>query len=190
MSPIASYLPNALSLLRLAMTPVLVWLAWYGWQAAFLSLLLVAFITDALDGALARRFNVCSEFGAQLDSWGDIALYLALAIAAHLLWPREMAEERVYVMTAFGSMSAAMILGLFKFGGLASYHTWMTKVAAVALALGCIIMFSGGPHWPFRLACVLIILAALEQSCITLYLRERRADIKSVWHLLLRRQSP
>ena len=57
-------LPNLLSMVRLAGIPVFLWLVlgpeWDGWA---LLLLMVAGITDYLDGYLARRLQQASRFG-------------------------------------------------------------------------------------------------------------------------------
>lgn len=67
-------LPTALTLLRIAMIPVLVLLCYLPWQhgrtlAAWI--FLAAALTDWLDGWLARRRNQTSAFGAFLDPVAD-----------------------------------------------------------------------------------------------------------------------
>ncbi|MDB5177764.1 MAG: putative phosphatidylglycerophosphate synthase [Candidatus Saccharibacteria bacterium] len=60
------YVPNVLSLSRLPISViVLVLLLNESWQLATI-LLLIGLLTDALDGALARRFNVTSSFGGDV----------------------------------------------------------------------------------------------------------------------------
>jgi CDP-diacylglycerol--glycerol-3-phosphate 3-phosphatidyltransferase len=189
MNPLLTRLPNSLSILRLLSTPLLVWLAWKGWQMTFLYVLALALVTDVLDGMLARRLDLTSELGAHLDSWSDIALYTALAISAHLLWPEEMASERFYVVLALSGIALSALASLIKFSALPSYHTLMAKGTAVLLALGCLIMFSGGAHWPFRLACAACFISSLEQTLITLCLSERKSNVKSLWHIDFHRPS-
>jgi CDP-diacylglycerol--glycerol-3-phosphate 3-phosphatidyltransferase len=46
------------------------------------------------------------------------------------------------------------------------------------------ILFFGGPAWPFRLAAVICILAAIEEIIITLLLPEPESNLRSVWHVL------
>lgn len=56
------FIPNLLSLSRLPIAVLVLWLSWTGhWKLATLFLL-----TDALDGTLARRFNVTSGLGGNL----------------------------------------------------------------------------------------------------------------------------
>ena len=60
--------PNAITLFRLLLIPVFVWL--YLGREAFVPAFLVylaAGLLDVLDGRIARRFNMISEFGIMFD---------------------------------------------------------------------------------------------------------------------------
>jgi len=74
--------PNALSLLRLLGVPLFLWLALGphadGWAIV---VLMVAGVTDYLDGMIARRFNQFSRLGTVLDPAAD-RLYILAAIIA------------------------------------------------------------------------------------------------------------
>ena len=65
------HIPNALTLLRILLVPV-VW--WCIWQREYEKAILSGFfagISDALDGYLARRWNATSRFGALADPIAD-----------------------------------------------------------------------------------------------------------------------
>jgi mannose-1-phosphate guanylyltransferase/phosphomannomutase len=79
-------LPNALTILRLALIPVFVVLVLdsdhgYSWAAAIV--FAVAGITDQIDGFLARRWHVESQFGKIADPLAD---RLMIDAAVILLW--------------------------------------------------------------------------------------------------------
>jgi cardiolipin synthase len=85
-------IPNILSLLRLALIPLFVWLSIEGLFAAAFFLFVGAALTDALDGWIARRFNQRSRLGAYLDPAADkmmmVTTYIVYTIpsmAAHRL---------------------------------------------------------------------------------------------------------
>ena len=74
-------LPNGLSLLRLLMTLVVVWLILSGTPAALwtaLILMLLAEITDFLDGFLARALNQQSELGRLMDPVSDVIYHVSV----------------------------------------------------------------------------------------------------------------
>ena len=177
-------LPNILSCLRLATTPLLLWLAWHGYEYVFLVILIGALISDVLDGFIARKFNQTSELGARLDSWADATLYFTLAASAYLLWPLAFLAERAFFELMLCSIIVPAITGLLKFGTLTSYHTWLVKTAAATSAISALILFTGGPGWPFRTAAVITIAAALEQVAITLALQQPLSNVRSLWHVL------
>jgi cardiolipin synthase len=61
-------IPNLLSLLRLALVPVLIGLAYIGDAKAFLGVLVVSLLSDVLDGYLARKLNQVSELAICLPT--------------------------------------------------------------------------------------------------------------------------
>src|SRR5262249_21202067 len=74
-------LPNLITIARLLMVPVVVWAIASGqMQIAFL-LFLAAGVSDAVDGFLAKRFNMASELGAHLDPLADKALIVSIYVA-------------------------------------------------------------------------------------------------------------
>ena len=84
-------IPNLISLGRLLSVPVLVWAISDGRMMLAFWLFVIAGISDAVDGFIAKRFNYESELGSYLDPLADKALlvsvYVALGIAEQLpLW--------------------------------------------------------------------------------------------------------
>jgi cardiolipin synthase (CMP-forming) len=81
-------IPNLITLGRIILVPVVVWSIISGEMLASFSLFLVAGVSDAVDGFLAKRFRMASELGAYLDPLADKALlmsiYVALGIARDL----------------------------------------------------------------------------------------------------------
>ena len=78
-------LPNALSLLRILMIPVFVWLYCakkaYHWSAA---VVVATGLTDVLDGILARKLHMESNVGRVLDPLADKLAQAALCIVMML----------------------------------------------------------------------------------------------------------
>lgn len=83
MRAILAQLPNALSLARLGCAPAMVWAVVATEHAAAFWIFLSAGISDALDGFLAKRFNLHSLLGAYLDPIADktllVTTYVVLA---------------------------------------------------------------------------------------------------------------
>ena len=78
-------IPNLISVLRLLLVPVTVWLIIseaYGW--AFLTFM-AAGISDGIDGYLARRFDWRTRLGAYLDPLADKALLVSVFVTLGFL---------------------------------------------------------------------------------------------------------
>lgn len=179
-------LPNLLTGFRFVAAPVLLWLAWNGHGIAFMGLLAVAFLTDMLDGMVARLTGQVTQFGATLDSWADVITYLTIALCCWWLWPEMVRRELFYVGLIIASCLLPALAGILKFGRFTSYHTWGVKFAAASMGLTLYLLFLYGSTWPFRIAAVICILAAIEEIIITLLLHEPESNLRSVWDVLKR----
>ncbi len=73
-------IPNLLTLARFCLVPVvIVMITSQAWMSAFLVFVLAA-ITDAVDGYIARQFNQRTELGAYIDPLADKALLMSIYI--------------------------------------------------------------------------------------------------------------
>ena len=74
-------LPNLITVARILLVPVVVWAIASGqMQIAFL-LFLAAGVSDAVDGFLAKHFDMTSDLGAHLDPLADKALIVSIYVA-------------------------------------------------------------------------------------------------------------
>jgi len=181
-------LPNLLSLLRLAAAPILLLLAAADRPTAYLLLLLAALLSDVVDGFLARRLNQRTELGARLDSWGDFAIYMTVPLGAWWLWPDLIRHEAGFVTAVVASYVLPVAFGFLKYRRLTSYHTLGAKISAVLLSAGALLLFAGGPAWPFRLAVAALVLAELEEIAITAVLPEWKANVPTLRQALRSRR--
>jgi len=177
-------LPNAISLGRLVLAPAMVVLAWDQQANVFRAVFTVAVFSDLLDGVLARILNQRTELGAKLDSWADMATYLALFFGTCMLWPQFIDAHLDLILGGFGVYTMAFSFGFLKYGRLTSYHTLSGKASAVLMACSMILWFFGGPEWPFRAGLIVALVSGTEQIMITLALPDWRPNVPSLWHAL------
>ena len=79
--PVALNVPNCITVGRVLSVPVVFWLLLSGrYQAAFF-LFVLAGLSDAVDGWLAKRYNLQTELGAYLDPLADKLLVVCIFVA-------------------------------------------------------------------------------------------------------------
>jgi len=78
-------IPNFITLGRAILVPVVFWLLVSGRTEAAFVLLVIAGISDAVDGYLAKRFGWQTELGAYLDPLADKFLLVSIFIALGVL---------------------------------------------------------------------------------------------------------
>lgn len=74
-------LPNLITMARILCVPLIVWTITAGHMLPAFLLFLLAGISDAVDGFLAKRFNMATELGALLDPIADKALIVSIYVA-------------------------------------------------------------------------------------------------------------
>ena len=83
-----TYLPNAITLSRIALVPVLILALKDERYALALALFVLAGVSDALDGFLAKRLHLTSRLGGILDPAADkillVSAYVMLTVLEHI----------------------------------------------------------------------------------------------------------
>lgn len=88
-------LPNLLTLIRVLLVPVFGWMllshpAELNWRLGATGVFVAAILTDAIDGRIARKYNLVTSFGKLWDPIADKALtgtaFIGLSILDELPW--------------------------------------------------------------------------------------------------------
>ena len=74
-------IPNIITLGRILLVPFIVWAIASSQMEIAFAIFVVAGVSDAVDGFLAKRFNMASELGALLDPLADKALLVSIYVA-------------------------------------------------------------------------------------------------------------
>src|SRR5579871_792828 len=168
-------IPNLLSLSRVAAAPLAFWLLSSGNKSAFIIVLLIAGLTDYLDGWVARRFHFESRLGLVLDSVTDkvlvIVTVLALLNAHYLSWT----DLILLLVRDIGVLAgAAVILIVNKRMAEISniQHSWPSRICTFFqfLTLGAFLL-GWAPHLFLAIAVISGILADIG------YLENARAAL-------------
>jgi CDP-diacylglycerol--glycerol-3-phosphate 3-phosphatidyltransferase len=175
----------ALTLLRLVLAPALVVLAHTRAPGLVLAAALVAgFVSDVLDGVVARRAGVVTPFLRRLDSSVDTVFYLGVAYAAWHRHPDALRALAVPILIVLGGEALNYAAAYAKFRREASYHARSARLWGLLLFVALLTLLATGSAALLPLALVAGILAQAESLAITLVLRGWRHDVPSVWNAL------
>jgi len=180
------YIVNAITAYRIVAAPALVILALTGNLSVFKWLLPVSFLTDLIDGTLARKLNVTSVFGSKLDSIGDDLSFVAAAVGIFAFKFDFVKSNILWIALLVGLYLFQTITALIKYGKITSYHTYLAKTAAILQGCFLIILFilPEPVYWLFYAASILTIFDIIEEIIILFYLPTWEADVKGLYWVM------
>lgn len=177
---------NFITLYRTIAFPVLLLLLFVNRLDVFKWFLLVSFMTDAVDGFLARRFKVTSILGARLDSIGD-DLTIVAGLAGLLVARSDFIRTEMEIITVlFGLFAIQLASSLVRYRKISSFHTYLAKTAAVVTGVFMMSMFFlDEPNYPlFYAASLTTAIELIEEVILVFVIPEWRANVKGLYWVL------
>lgn len=178
-SKLTRFLPNVLTILRMACAVLLILVR--PLSALFFTLYAFAGVSDVLDGYFARRFHVVSELGARLDSAAD---FLLIAVLLFILiplydWPLWILLWMVLVcIVRFAAMGVCFV----KFHRIAFLHTWSNKTTGLLLFFAPILLMFLGRSLSAASLLSIATISAIEELWIELSADTLDLDRVSLFH--------
>lgn len=175
-------IPNIITLGRIVLVPIIVWAIASSEMGIACAVFIIAGVSDAVDGFLAKRFNMTSELGALLDPLADKALLVSIYVSLGI-WgaiPRWL----VILVVSRDIMIVGAVIISWLFGKpipmkplMVSKLNTVAQVAFAALVLGALAI--GYQPWPYDhvLMAVVTILTLLS---VSFYLVEWTRHMSSV----------
>lgn len=150
-------IPNILSLVRLGLIPVFLWLYCikesYVWAVVILAF---SGLSDILDGWIARRFDMVSDFGKILDPVADKLTQMALIVCLGIRYKHIWALLALFIVKelTMGILGLVVVLKTKLVPG----ARWFGKACTAVLegSMAVLILF---PMLPETVANVLILLS-------------------------------
>lgn len=181
----AFVLVNLITGSRIGFSIVLFLMAWFHYFNAFKWILAISFLTDALDGFLARLWQVTSTLGAKLDSWGDDANIVAAIVGIYVFIPGFITWQLDTIISLIAIFSFQTILSFIRYKKMSSFHTYGAKCAAVLQAAFLITLFFYGPVlWLFYTMTIVTALELIEEAILVTMIPAWTVNVKGIyWHL-------
>lgn len=176
-------IPNTLSIIRLLLVPVL-------WVLALLDMprcvgvgLLLAGLSDALDGFIARRWRTASAYGSRLDSIADVSVIVSTVFWIALLMPGIILDHKMLVTVWVLLEASAILVGWIKFRRIANLHLYSSKAAgAIAYAFVIVAFIFGYNEVLFYIALAALMVASAEALTLELLCSRVDEHMKSIIH--------
>jgi cardiolipin synthase len=123
-------IPNLISTFRLLLIPALWIFAIRDMPVVVAVGLLVAALSDSLDGVLARRLGQVSKFGSKLDSLADNLLKPSIIAWLLILEPELLSDHPYELLAAIVLYASTITVGLVKFRRFGNLHLYSGKVGS------------------------------------------------------------
>jgi cardiolipin synthase len=167
-------IPNLITLGRILLVPVVVWAIASGAMWIAFVLFVAAGVSDAVDGFLAKRFDMTTELGAYLDPLADkaliVSIYLTLGISGEIpRWLVILVVSRDILIV--GGIMLSWLVG----NPLKIRPLLVSKLNTVAqIAFACVVLGSLGFHFevPVLTLVLMGLVAVLTLLSIAAYLAE------------------
>lgn len=178
-------IPDWLSVYRILAAPVLFVFIVLDERFIFAVLLLISFLSDAVDGYLARKMNIVTQRGAQLDSIGD-AITFCVGLGGILKFEYSFILEYIVIIgLAFGLYLFQLFMAYWRYGMPSSFHTYLAKLSAILQAGFMLYLFFFGVHlWLFCIATFFSIIETIEEIILILLFPKWKANVKGLFWVL------
>ena len=177
------------SFYRIACSPLLLYFLWIQNRELFVWFLLVSYSTDMIDGFLARKFNMTSPRGSQLDSFGD-QVTIILGFLGLLVFEYDfILKNYLLIIIAFMPYIIQMLIAYTKFGKATAFHTYLAKLSAILQAIFILSALFFSPNYTlFYIMIILGFLETIEEIILIFLIKEWASDIKGIYWVFKKRK--
>ena len=170
------------SFYRIIAAPVLLVFIWLDSRLVFSCLLLISYATDAIDGYLARRLNITSPRGSQLDSVGDQITFVIGLIGLFFFEKVFIIKHLVIIIIAFSPYIIQMLLAYIKYGKATAFHTYLAKFSAVVQSVFILwSLFIRPEEILFYIMIGVGVLETIEEIALIFLYDNWVSDVKSIF---------
>ena len=136
--------PNILSLYRLLVFPVILYMALTGNEKWFVILICISLVSDILDGNIARLFKLQTNFGAALDNLADVFTFAMALLGLFVFKWTEIQPHSWFLFLFLAIFVLSYIVGFFRFGKIPGLHLYGAVTAGYVQGIFFFIVFVFG----------------------------------------------
>ena len=170
------------SFYRIFAAPFLLGLIWFDERLIFAILLSISYSTDAIDGFLARKLDITSPRGSQLDSFGD-QITLIIGLIGLFVFEKEFIKTNLLIiLIAFIPYIIQMIFAYAKYGKATAFHTYLAKLSAILQSVFILWALFFSPNYTlFYIMIVVGLLETFEEITLIFMFNVWASDVKGIY---------
>ena len=170
------------SFYRIAAAPLLIVLLILNERNLFTWFLLISYCTDAIDGFIARKLQITSPRGSQLDSFGD-QITFTLGLVGILIFEFDFIKTNyVLIIISFSPYLIQMLIAFLKYGKATAFHTYLAKLSAIVQSAFILwLLFFEPIYWLFYVMIVIGILETIEEITLIFMYDNWVAGVKGIY---------
>lgn len=178
------------SFYRIITAPFLLLFIWHEQRLLFTWLLLISFSTDAIDGFLARKLEITSPRGSQLDSMGDQLTLIVGLVGLYYFQTEFIKNNLLLIAVAFVPYSIQMMFAYLKYGKATAFHTYLAKLSAILQGIFILwSLFFAPVYGLFYIMIIISLLETFEEITLIFMYDDWVSDVKGIyWSLRDRRR--
>ena len=170
------------SFYRIFAAPFLLFLIWYDEHFLFTWLLLISYLTDAIDGYLARKLKITSARGSQLDSIGDQVTLIIGLIGLFYFETNFIKTNLTLILIAFIPYIIQMVIAYSKYGKATAFHTYLAKLSAIMQSIFILWSLFLSPEYSlFYIMIGIGLLETIEEIILIFMYDNWASDVKGIY---------
>lgn len=170
------------SFYRILAAPFLLISIWLDVRLIFTWLLFISYSTDAIDGYIARKLEITSPRGSQLDSFGDQITFLLGLIGLYNFETVFIKTNFVLILVAFIPYIIQMLIAYSKYGKATSFHTYLAKLSAMVQSIFILWSLFFSPEYSmFYIMIIIGLLETFEEITLIFMYDEWASDVKGIY---------
>lgn len=170
------------SFYRIFAAPFLLLLIWFDERLIFTWFLLASYLTDAIDGYLARKLKITSPRGSQLDSFGDQITLIVSLVGLFFFETAFIKTNIVLIIIVFIPYISQMLMAYSKYGKATAFHTYLAKLSAIIQSVFILwSLFFAPVHSLFYIMIAIGLLETIEEIILIIMYDNWASDVKGLY---------
>lgn len=169
-------IPNMISIIRILLALSLIFIKPF--SILFYVCYVFGGISDFLDGFIARKFHLESEFGALLDSIADF-IFIIIILTIYLFYFTWSQWMITWVGVIVSVRLLSLLIGWIRYKTVCTLHTLLNKLSGLVLFIFPLFYLIIPFNVLFTLVCIVCLISACEELLINSTSHYLNRNIKS-----------